>query len=112
MNLSSISRSTFEDYSKHIIMSNKHRISSIYLSNLFTIDLIFTPIRIVSKLIHLQTLNINNMQSKYIDKFLKYLSSLLSVSSLTIIIIDPIKNQNQLYHRIFRLPVLKYCKIK
>jgi hypothetical protein len=52
------------------------------------------------------------MQSKYIDKFLKYLASLPTVSSLTIIVIDPIENKNQLYHRIFRLPVLKYCKIK
>jgi hypothetical protein len=93
-------------------MSNKHRISSIHLSNQFTIDSIFTPIRIVSKLTHLQNLHINNMQSKYIKKFLKYLSYLPNLSSLTLIIIDSIENKNQLYHRIFRLPVLKYCKIK
>lgn len=112
INLSSISRSTFEDHYKYIIMSNKHRISSLYLSNRFTIDLIFTSIRTVSKLIYLQTLNISNMQSKYIDKLLKYLRSLPRLASLGIIVLDPIENKNKLYHRIFRLPVLKYCKIK
>ncbi|CAF4707771.1 unnamed protein product [Rotaria sp. Silwood1] len=111
INLSLTSRSTFEHQYKPIIMLNKHRISSLRLSNLFTIDMIFSPIRIVSKLIHLQTLHMNNIQSKCIEKLLKYLASLPCLSSLIILVVDCVENKNKLYRRIFRLPVLKYCKI-
>ncbi|CAF1366204.1 unnamed protein product [Rotaria sp. Silwood1] len=111
INLSLTSRSTFEHQYKHLIMLNKHRINSLRLSNLFTIDVIFSPIRIVSKLTRLQALHINNIQSEYVEKLLKYLVSLSCLSSLIIIVIDCVENKNQLYRRIFRLPVLKYCKI-
>ncbi|CAF1505881.1 unnamed protein product, partial [Rotaria sordida] len=112
INLSLTSRSTFEHQYKHIIMLNKHRISSLRLSNLFTIDMIFSPIRIVSKFIRLKTLHINNIQSKYVEKLLKYLACLSYLSSLIIIVVDCVENKNKLYRRIFRLPVLKYCKVK
>ncbi|CAF1367157.1 unnamed protein product [Rotaria sordida] len=111
INLSLMSRSTFEHQYKHIIRLNKHRISSLRLSNLFTIDMIFSPIRIVSKLTRLQTLHINNIESKYVQKLLKYLVSLSCLSSLIIVIVDCVENKNKLYSRIFRLPVLKYCKV-
>ncbi|CAF4235294.1 unnamed protein product, partial [Rotaria sordida] len=110
INLSLMSRSTFEHQYKHIIRLNKHRISSLRLSNLFTIDMIFSPIRIVSKFIRLKTLHINNIQSKYVEKLLKYLACLSYLSSLIIIVVDCVENKNKLYRRIFRLPVLKYCK--
>ncbi|CAF1523959.1 unnamed protein product [Rotaria sordida] len=111
INLSLTSRSTFEHQYKHIIMLNKHRISSLRLSNLFTIDMIFSPIRIVSKFTRLKTLHINNIQSKYVEKLLKYLACLSCLSSLIIIVVDCVENKNKLYRRIFRLPVLKYCKV-
>ncbi|CAF2832868.1 unnamed protein product [Rotaria sp. Silwood2] len=111
INLSLMSRSTFEHQYKHIIMLNIHRICSLRLSNLFTIDMIFSPIRIVSKMTRLQTLHINNIQFKYVEKLLKYLPSLPCLSSLIIIVVDCVENKNKLYRQIFRLPVLKYCKV-
>ncbi|CAF4295494.1 unnamed protein product [Rotaria sp. Silwood2] len=111
INLSLTSKSIFEHQYKYIIRLNKHRINSLRLSNLFTIDMIFSPIRIVTKLTRLQNLHINNIQSKYVEKLLKYLASLSCLSSLIIVIVDRVENKNKLYSRIFRLPVLKYCKV-
>jgi len=54
---------------------------------------------------------INNIKSKYVNKLLNDLTSLSNLSSLTIILGDLIEDENIFYQSIFRLPVLKYCKI-
>ncbi|CAF4109435.1 unnamed protein product [Rotaria sordida] len=66
---------------------------------------------IIANLTQLTTLIINNIESNYIEHIVNHLSSLPLLSSLIIISIDNIKNQNDIYYKIFRLPTLKYCQL-
>jgi len=111
INISTMSKSTFDHYYKHMFTLNQHRISFLRLSNLFTIDFVFPSIRTISKLTRLETLNITNLQSNCLGKFLKSLALLPYLSSLTLILTDCVEDKNKLYRRIFRLPVLEYCKL-
>jgi hypothetical protein len=92
-------------------MPNKHRITSLYVSNPFIINLIFSPVRITSNFIRLETLIFDNIKPKYLVNILNHLASLPSLSSLIIIPVGRFGNPNDLYLQIFRLPALKYCKI-
>ncbi|CAF3964394.1 unnamed protein product [Rotaria sordida] len=111
INISSMSKSIFQSYNRHIIMPNKHRIISLYLSNSFIVDIIFSPVRIASNFTRLETLIFDNIKSKYLINILNHLVSLPNLSSLIMIPIDCCRNPNEIYQHIFRLPVLKYCKI-
>ncbi|CAF4187660.1 unnamed protein product [Rotaria sp. Silwood2] len=106
-----MSKANFQSYYTNIISPNKHRIKSLHLSNPFTVDLIFSPVRIVLKLIRLETLILDNIQSKYLPNILNRLVSLPNLHSLIIISIKSVRNLNNVYRQIFRLPALKYCKI-
>ncbi|CAF3154433.1 unnamed protein product [Rotaria sp. Silwood2] len=106
-----MSKANFQSYYTNIIGPNKHRIKSLHLSNPFTVDLIFSPVRIVLKLIRLETLILDNIQSKYLPNILNRLVSLPNLHSLIIISIKSVRNLNNVYRQIFRLPALKYCKI-
>ncbi|CAF3736553.1 unnamed protein product [Rotaria sp. Silwood1] len=111
IDMSSISKSDFQKYYKQIIIPNIHRIKSLHLSNPFSIDIFLTHNCIVSKLIRLETLILYDIQSKDLQNLLIYLISLPYLSSLVISNIDEGGVTNNLYHEIFRLPMLKYCKI-
>jgi hypothetical protein len=111
INSSSLSKSTFQRYYRHIIMPNKHRIQSLHLFNPFIVDLIFSPVRITSNFIRLKTLIFNNIKSKYLINILNHLVSLTSLSSLIIMPVDHVHNPYNFYRQIFRLPSLKYCKM-
>ncbi|UJR32673.1 hypothetical protein I4U23_020134 [Adineta vaga] len=111
INISSMSKSTFQRYYRHMIMSNKHRIASMYLSNPFVVDIIFSPVRIVSDFNRLERLVFDRIKSKYLPNILHYLASLPNLTSLTIIPIEIVSNQNDLIENILRLPALKYCRI-
>jgi hypothetical protein len=104
-------KSTFQEYYTNIIIPNKHRIQSLYLSNPFIVDLFFSPVRIASKLIRLDTLIFYNIKSKYLPNILNYLVSLSNLPSLVIIPLDLIHKSNNLCGQIFRLPALIYCKL-
>jgi hypothetical protein len=65
----------------------------------------------MTNFIRLETLIIDNIESDYIEEVINHLSSLSVLSSLTIISLDYIKNQNDIYQKIFRLPALKYCQM-
>jgi hypothetical protein len=82
-----------------------------HLSNLFVVDLIFSPVRIASYFTRLETLIFDNIKSKYLVNILHHLFSLTNLSSLIIIPIDRSQNRNDIYYNIFRLPALKYCKL-
>jgi hypothetical protein len=82
-----------------------------HLSNLFIVDLIFSPVRIASYFTRLETLIFDNIKSKYLVNILHHLSSLPNLSSLIIIPIGLSQNRNDIYYNIFRLPALKYCKL-
>ncbi|CAF5056584.1 unnamed protein product, partial [Rotaria sp. Silwood1] len=47
----------------------------------------------------------------YLNELLIHLLSLPCLSSIAIDCIDNVENKNDIYRQIFRLPVLKYCKI-
>ncbi|CAF4987391.1 unnamed protein product, partial [Rotaria sp. Silwood1] len=49
--------------------------------------------------------------SKHLENILNNISSLSNLSSLVIILTDNIKNPNNFYRYIFRLPTLKYCTL-
>ena len=106
-----MSKSIFQRYNRHMIMPNKHRIISLYISNPFVVDVVFSPVRITSNFIRLETLIFDNIKPKYLFNILHHLASLPYLSSLVINPISHFKNLNQLYLEIFHLPVLKYFKI-
>ncbi|CAF1184621.1 unnamed protein product [Rotaria sordida] len=111
INISSMSKSIFQDYNKHIIIPNQHRIKTLRISNPFIVDLLFSPVRITSKFIRLETLIFDNIKSKYLLNILNHSKFLPNLSSLVIILIDRSQDPNKIYQHIFRLPVLKYCRI-
>ncbi|CAF1204789.1 unnamed protein product [Adineta steineri] len=111
VNLSSISKSTFERYNKDIILPNKHRIHSLHLSNPCLYDDISSPIHILSQFLHLKTLSLNNIESKHLEYLLPTLVSLPCLSSLSITSINIIVNRTAIYSQIIRLPALKYCSL-
>ncbi|CAF1002950.1 unnamed protein product [Adineta steineri] len=111
VNLSSISKSTFQRYNKDIILPNKHRIHSLHLSNPCLYDDISSPIHILSQFLHLKTLSLHNIESKHLEYLLPTLVSLPRLSSLSITSIDIIVNRTAIYSQIIRLPALKYCSL-
>lgn len=106
-----MSKPMFKRFYTQIIMPNKHRIKSFDLSNPFIIDHMFSSSSILSKFIQLENLVIHDVKSDYLNELLIHLVSLPCLSSLVIDCIDNVKNQNDIYRQIFRLPVLKYCKL-
>lgn len=111
INLSLISKSAFQYYHRQILMPNKHRMTTLRLSHVFIPDLIFSPVRTASDFARLETFIFDHGKSKYLPNILHHLSSLLHLTSIVIIPIDHISKSEELYRAIFRLPVLKYCKI-
>ncbi|CAF1324374.1 unnamed protein product, partial [Rotaria sordida] len=112
LNISSMSKSTFQYYYTHIIIPNKHCIKSLHLSNPFIINLIFKPFSfsIISNFIQLETLILNNIEKIYLTNILKQLISLPKLHSLVINSVDIVRCNNKFYCQLFRLPTLKYCK--
>ena len=111
VNISSISRSKFEDYHQNVILPNKHRINILRLSNPFTVDIVFSSSRIILKFIHLETLVLDNIDATNLNNIIKYSIYLPKLHSLTIHVIDLIKNSTDFFLHIFRLPKLKYCNL-
>ncbi|CAF4282117.1 unnamed protein product, partial [Rotaria sordida] len=80
--------STFHHYHINIILPNQHRINSLRLSNLFTVDIIFSPSRIISKFIYLETLILDNIKAQYLYKILHHLILLPKFHSLVLNLIE------------------------
>jgi hypothetical protein len=105
------SKSSFQRYYNQIIIPNQHQIKSLHLSNPFIIEHIFSPVPITLKLIQLERLILNQIESTYIENLLDYLLNSPNLSSLVLICEDLTINKNKFYNQIFRLPALKYCKL-
>ncbi len=101
----------FENYYKEIIIPYQHRINSINIKNPFIFDHLFSPFHNLLQYPRLETLILENIESKILENFLQHSSFLSNLSSLIIIPINPVQNKNILYYQIFRLPVLRYCKV-
>lgn len=110
-NFSSISKPNFEHYKYDIFLPNQHRIYSLYLSNHHLHDSASSPFHTFSQFHCLQTLRLDNIESKQLQTILPSLVSLQYLSSLSIHTLDHVKNKVDVYCEIFRLPALKYCKL-
>ncbi|CAF1320859.1 unnamed protein product [Adineta steineri] len=111
INISSISKPTFQRYYTDIIIPNRHRIKSLRITNSFAVDIILSPQENISKLTRLETLIFTNISSSYFHNF-QYLINLPKLSSLTIVYKGYNKiDQAEIYHQIFQLPVLKYFNV-
>jgi hypothetical protein len=111
ISVSSMSKSTFQRYHRHVIMPNKHRITSMHLSNPFVVDLIFSPVRTVSHFARLETLVFDGIKSKYLANIIRRLATLPNLTSLTFVPIGYLSDRNRIYESILRLPALKHCKM-
>ncbi|CAF4775800.1 unnamed protein product, partial [Rotaria sp. Silwood2] len=111
ISLSFISKSRFEHYNTNIIIPFQYRITLLHLSNPLIIERLFSPISILLKFIRLENLLLRNIESKYFEELLIHLISLPFLYSLIVSCTDNVQNKNVFYHQIFRLPVLKYCKL-
>ncbi|CAF1365880.1 unnamed protein product [Rotaria sordida] len=112
INISTISKSNFEDYYRNILIPNRNRIKFLRLSNPFTADIIFSPPRTLLNFIDLEILILDNVQIKYLNKISRHLIELPKLHSLTISLIGYNQALNILFLNIFHLPKLKYCKIE
>ena len=112
VNISTMSKSTFERYHKNIIIPNRHQINYLRLSNPFTVDLVFSPPRVISKFSRLQTLVLDQIKPKYLENIFIHLSFLSELQSLSIHLIDRVKNGTLFYLQIFRLRKLKSCRLE
>ncbi|CAF1490418.1 unnamed protein product, partial [Adineta steineri] len=97
LNLSNISKEDFEYYHKNVLEPNKNRIKILYLTNPFTIDLIFSPPRLISTYNQIEKLIFDNIHSKYLINILKHLICLPKLHSLTLSSIDYIENPSILF---------------
>jgi hypothetical protein len=107
-----MSKSNFERYHKNIILPNKHRINVLRLSNPFTVDIVFSPPRILSKFLQLETLILDNIKTKYFNNILNQLYFLPKLHSLVLILTDYLQCPTTLFFYILRLRKLKYCNIE
>jgi hypothetical protein len=111
INISSIPKSIFHRYLTDIIIPHPSRIQSLRLSSPFAVDIGLLLSPLITNLTRLKTLIINDIKSVHIVKLVNQLFSLPVLSSLFIKSIGSIRNQNNIYQKIFRLPALKYCKL-
>jgi hypothetical protein len=111
INISSISKPTFHRYLEDIIIPYTSRIQSLRLSSPFAVDMGLLLSPLMTKLIRLETLIINDIKAVHLVKLVNQLFFLPVLSSLFIKSIGSIRDQNDIYQKIFRLTALKYCKL-
>ncbi|CAF3099742.1 unnamed protein product [Rotaria socialis] len=111
INVTTMSKSNLDDYHNNMIKPNKYRINYMRLSNPFTVDLIFSPPRTICDYIQLETLVLDNIDTKYLVNILKHLSFSPKLHSLVFSLADYVQQPASLFHHIFCLSKLKYCKV-
>lgn len=111
VNLSWISKSTFEHYCKYILAPNLTRIISLNISNPSAIKVFFAFFPINDSFTRLESLNLGQINSDHLICLLTYFDSLPRLFSLLVTINNPSESINTIYQLITTLPVLKYCKI-
>ena len=112
VDLAPMSKSTFLQYHQKIIEPNRHRIASLRLPDVFTVNLIFSPSRYIKEFIRLEALILENIDANFFkDILFDHLTSLLTLRSLVLVFNGPISNKTAFYRGILRLPALKYCKL-
>ena len=94
-----------------MIEPNKDRINYLPLPNSVTVDIIFSSSCIIYDFIQLETLILDNINGKNLDRILRYSVLLPKFHSLNVTLIDYDKNICILFHHIFNLSKLKSCII-
>jgi hypothetical protein len=110
INISTLSKSTFEHYYTDFILPNKHRIKSLELSNPFAINFFFQSAPEILKYSRLETLIFYQIEENCLGNLLRNLITLPKLSSL-VIPLNTNTNIDILYNLIIQLPNLKYCKL-
>jgi len=109
-NISTLSKSTFQHYYTDFIRPIQHRMKILHVSDPITIEYIFPLAENISICSQLQTLLLENIESKYLEDLLPRLAILPSLSSLTMHVGYGV-NKINIYNQLFQLPVLKYCEL-
>lgn len=109
LNLSKVSKKSFDQYFQFIIKGNENRIQSINISNPFYTEYLLRFLSINSSFLCLQTLSIRELHSHKLIPFLHTLQSIPYLKSLTITTNGLIQNLDCVHQLILSLPVLNYC---
>ncbi|CAF4163292.1 unnamed protein product, partial [Rotaria sordida] len=112
INISTISKSNFEDYYHNILIPNQSQINFLRLSNPFVVKIIFSEPHLILNFIRLETIILDNVQDKNFNKFFDYLICLTTLHAITISFLEHISSLDIIFSQIFRLSTLKYCKIE
>ncbi|CAF4041480.1 unnamed protein product, partial [Rotaria sp. Silwood1] len=112
INISTISKTNFEDYYHNILIPNQSQITFLRLSNPFVAEIIFSEARLILNFIRLETIILDYVQEKNFNKFFDYLICLTTLHAITISFIEYISSLDIIFSQIFRLSTLKYCKIE
>ncbi|CAF1483290.1 unnamed protein product [Rotaria sordida] len=110
INISFISKTNFQHYYTDIIIPCLHRVKSLRITILLAVNIILLSRNNISKFIRLETLILDNIEPSYLRN-LEWLNILPRLSSLVIISDGYTNDQAEIYHQIFQLPVLRYCKV-
>jgi hypothetical protein len=112
MNDLSASKSTFHHCWREIIMPKQYRVQSIHLSNPFIINHIFASDSIILQFTRLEKLTLHGIDLTSFENLFSHLISLPCLFSLSITkYLISTTFRIPPYRQIFRLPVLKYCKL-
>ncbi|CAF1403982.1 unnamed protein product [Rotaria sordida] len=112
INISTISKSNFEDYYHNILIPNQSQINFLRLSNPFVAEIIFSEPRLILNFIRLETIILDYVQEKNFNKFFDYLICLTTLHAITIFFVQDISSLDIIFSQIFRLSTLKYFKIE
>ncbi|CAF4744664.1 unnamed protein product, partial [Rotaria sp. Silwood2] len=112
INISTISKSNFEDYYYNILIPNQSQINFLRLSNTFVTKIIFSQPHLILNFIRLQTIILDNVRDKNFHKFFDYLICLTTLHAITISFVEHMSSLDIIFSQIFRLSTLKYCKIE
>ncbi|CAF2853860.1 unnamed protein product [Rotaria sp. Silwood2] len=84
INISTISKSNFEDYYNNILIPNQSQINFLRLSNPFVAKIIFSQPQLILNFTRLQTVILDNVQDENFHKFFDYLIYLTTLHAITI----------------------------
>jgi hypothetical protein len=80
-----MTKTNFERHYKKIILPNRRRIHILRLSNPFTVDIVFSPSRIITQFSQLETLILDNINAKSFNNISIYLMFLPKLHSLALL---------------------------
>ncbi|CAF1347726.1 unnamed protein product [Adineta ricciae] len=106
-----VSNRSFHRYYTRFLLRRLHRIHSLCLLNSFPMALIILLLQNTSKFTRLRYLLLDQIELVYLENLLLALTTISSLSSLNIIYNGSESGKSNIYDLIFRLPMLKYCKM-